>query len=361
MGPFAIVSFVIGLVLLIVGADLLVRGASRVAAQLGVSSLIIGLTVVAYGTGAPELAVATRASLAGQADLAVGNVIGSNIFNVLFILGASALVTPLVVHDQLVRFDVPIMILASGGLFFLALDYRISTIEGFILLLGIVGYTLLLVRMGRQQRAFAEAHGIKTESGDVRKTRSAFLTNIALILIGFAMLVLGSRWLVNGATMIATSLGVSELVIGLTIVAAGTSLPEVATSIVAGLRGERDIAVGNVVGSNVYNIFAVLGTAAVISPGGIEVARAAVNFDIPVMVVVAIACLPIFFAQGRVSRMEGAIFLAYWIAYTAYVVLLASAHDALDEFSRVMTLFVIPLTILTLGVFLARTVRTRNR
>jgi cation:H+ antiporter len=361
MDAITIVLFVTGLILLILGADLLVRGASRVAAQLGVSSLIIGLTVVAYGTGAPELAVAVRASLAGQADLAIGNVVGSNIFNVLFILGVSALVTPLVVHDQLIRLDVPIMILASGALFFLSLDQRLSTIDGVIMLAGIVGYTFLLVRLGRRQRAIVEARGLTIDQTNLKTTRGAFILNLGLILLGCGMLVLGSRYLVSGATEIAAALGVSELVIGLTIVAAGTSLPEVATSVVAGLRGERDIAVGNVVGSNVYNILAVLGTAAVISPGGLEVASAAVSFDIPVMVVVAIACLPIFFAQGRVSRMEGAVFLAYWLAYTAYVVLLASAHDALDEFSRVMTLFVIPLTILTLGVVLARTLRSRNR
>jgi cation:H+ antiporter len=361
MDAVTILFFVFGLILLIVGADLLVRGASRVAAQLGVSSLIIGLTVVAYGTGAPELAVAARASLVGQADLAVGNVVGSNIFNVLFILGASALVTPLIVHDQLIRLDVPIMILASGALFFLSLDHRIDTVDGVIMILGIIGYTVLLIRLGKRQRAVAEARGLSADPRTAKRTRGAFAMNLGFIIAGFAMLVLGSRYLVSGASSIAASLGVSELVIGLTIVAAGTSLPEVATSVVAGLRGERDIAVGNVVGSNVYNILAVLGTAALISPGGLEVPSAAVSFDIPVMVVVAIACLPIFFAQGRVSRMEGAIFLAYWIAYTAYVVLLASAHDALDEFSRVMTLFVIPLTILTIGVFLARTLRSRNR
>jgi cation:H+ antiporter len=351
--------FAVGLICLIGGAEILVRGASRLAALFGVSPLIIGLTVVAYGTGSPELAVGLRAAAVGQVDLAVGNVVGSNIFNVLFILGLSALVRPLVVHDQLVRIDVPIMILASGMLFFLSLDGRIGTLDGLAMIAAIVGYTFLLIQLGRRQRAVAlEANVPPEEAGT---GRIAWARHIGYIGAGIVLLIIGSRWLVNGATDLAQAFGVSELVIGLTIVAAGTSLPEVATSVIAGLRGERDIAVGNVIGSNIYNIFAVLGSAAVIAPLGLDVAPAAIRFDIPVMVVVAIACLPIFFATATVTRWEGGLFFGYWVAYTLYVVLAASQHDNLDEYGRVMTFFVIPLTVITLTVVLSREVRRRKR
>ncbi|HUF69404.1 MAG TPA: calcium/sodium antiporter [Longimicrobiales bacterium] len=357
MSALSALFFAAGLICLIGGADILVRGASRLAALFGVSSLIIGLTVVAYGTGSPELAVAIRASTVGQVDLAVGNVVGSNIFNVLFILGLSALVRPLVVHDQLVRIDVPIMILASGLLFFLSLDGTIGTVDGLGMIAMIVGYTYLLLQLGRRQRALAVRGAIPINGTG---GRLAWIRHLVYIGAGVILLVVGSRWLVNGAVDLASAFGVSELVIGLTIVAAGTSLPEVATSVVAGLRGERDIAVGNVVGSNIYNILAVLGAAALVSPTGLAVAPAALRFDIPVMVVVAIACLPIFFATATITRWEGAIFFGYWVAYTLYVILAASQHDMVDEYSSVMRWFVIPLTIITLAVVLSRAARGRN-
>jgi cation:H+ antiporter len=351
--------FIAGLILLIAGAELLVRGAAALARIVGVSSLVIGLTVVAFGTGSPELAVAVRASLAGQADLAVGNVVGSNIFNILFILGVSATIAPLVVAHQLVRLDVPIMILASSVFFLMSLDGRITHFEGLVLLAGIVVYTFMLVRLSR-----AESLAKPTAQGPPyagEGLRSSKLWHIGSIVVGLGMLYLGSRWLVDGAVTIARHLGVSELVIGLTVVAVGTSLPEVATSVVAGIRGERDIAVGNVVGSNLYNILMVLGAAALVSESGLYVAPAAISFDIPVMLVVAVACLPIFFAGNMVNRWEGLMFLGYWIAYTAYVILLAARHDALDEFSLVMTAYVIPLTVATMAVITWRTVRRHLR
>jgi len=359
MNALSVLFFAAGLFCLIAGADVLVRGASRLAVLFGVSPLIIGLTVVAYGTGSPELAVALRAASTHQVDLAVGNVIGSNIFNVLFILGLSAIVRPLVVHDQLVRIDVPIMILASGMLFFLSLDGWISPLDGAMLVAAIIGYTYLLIQLGRRQRAVARQN--TTPLARASDGRHPWLRHLALIAAGVLLLVIGSHWLVIGAVKIAHALGVSELVIGLTVVAAGTSLPEVATSVVAAFRGERDIAVGNVVGSNIYNIFAVLGTAAVVTPSGLHVAPAALRFDVPVMVVVAIACLPIFFATASVRRWEGALFFGYWVAYTAYVILAAAQHDKVDEYGHVMSFFVIPLTVVTLTVVLYREARSRKR
>jgi cation:H+ antiporter len=349
-----IVWFGAGLVLLVAGAELLVRSASRLAAAFGISPLIIGLTIVAFGTGSPELAVGIRSAFDGQADIAVGNVIGSNIFNILFVLGLSAAVAPLVVAQQLVRLDVPIMIAASLLMYLFAIDLAVDRFEGGVLTIGIIAYTLVLLRLSRRR--------IRERMADraPRPRRPAeWLVAATGIAAGLTLLVLGARLLVDGAVSIAYALGVSELVVALTVVAAGTSLPEAATSVVAGLRGQRDIAVGNVVGSNIYNILMVLGLAALFSPAPLDVAPAALNFDIPVMVAVAIACLPIFFVGGSVRRWEGLLFLGYWLAYTLYVVLNASGHDALPAFSRIMSVFVIPLTIVTVAVVALRTLNAR--
>lgn len=353
--------FVIGLVVLIGGAELLVRGAARLAVSLGVPALIIGLTVVAFGTGSPELAVAVRSSLRGQADIAFGNVVGSNIFNVLLVLGVSASVRPLVVDQQLVRLDVPIMIAVSALLYLLAADGRLGRLDGVVLVLCMIGYTAILVRLAKRQPAARSAPFAEVIGGQERDRRPrTVLMNLTWIVVGLTFLVLGSRWLVDGAVAIAENLGVSQLVIALTIVAAGTSLPEVATSVVAGLRDERDIAVGNVVGSNIFNIIAVLGIASLLAPHGITVAPAALRFDVPVMLAVAVACLPIFFNDQRITRWEGLVFVGYYVAYTAYLVLEAGHHDVLPAFSRVMSFFVIPLTLVTLTVVTARAIRRRR-
>jgi len=341
-----VVLFVAGLGLLVLGAEWLVKGASRLAAALGISPLVIGLTVVAYGTGSPEMAVSVESALAGQADIAAGNVVGSNIFNVLFILGASAVVTPLVVSSQLVRLDVPIMIGVSALTLLLTVDGTIGRLDAALLFAGVVTYTVFQIRQSRKESA-----AIREEyAQEFGKKRSSTAANLAFIAAGLALLVLGSRWLVSGAVAIAQALGVSELVIGLTIVAAGTSLPEVATSILAAIRGERDIAVGNVVGSNIFNILAVLGLSGLAAPAGLAVSSALAAFDIPVMIGVAVACLPIFASGATIARWEGALFLFYYAAYTAYLVLAAQQHDALPVFSAVMQVFVLPLTGVTLAV-----------
>jgi cation:H+ antiporter len=349
-----VVLLVLGLVLLVGGAELLVKGASGLATSAGISPLVVGLTVVAFGTSAPELAVSISAGLSGQGDIALGNVVGSNIANVLLILGVSALVAPLVVSRQLVRLDVPLMIGVSVLLLLLSMDGAVSRLDGVLLVVGIVTYTTAMIRLGRRDASAtaARAHALATERGEVVVPQAGpgLAVQVALLLAGLALLVLGSRWLVNGAVAIATLMGVSQLVIGLTVVAVGTSLPEIATSILATLRGARDLAVGNVVGSNLYNILAILGISAAISPGGIPVAPAALGFDIPVMIAVAVACLPVAFNGYMIARWEGALFLGYYLAYTLYVILAATEHDALPYFSRAMMLFVIPLTVITLAV-----------
>ena len=348
--------FVAGLALLIAGAELLVRGASRLAAAAGITPLVVGLTVVAYGTSAPEMAVSVGSALKGQPDLALGNVLGSNIFNVLFILGASALVTPLVVQRRLVWNDVPVMIGVSLLPAALGWDGLISRLDGVLLATGAFAYTAWLIREGRREARAAAAEDAPPAAA-TRRRGAALALQLLLVLAGLALLVLGARWLVGGAVAIARWAGLSELIIGLTIVAAGTSMPEVAASITAALKGERDIAVGNVVGSNVFNILAVLGFSAALSPAGIAVAPSALAFDIPVMIAVAVACLPIFFTGHLVARWEGALFLAYYAAYTAYLIFDAVEHDHLGTFGAVMAWFVLPLTAVTLGVLAARAAR----
>ncbi|MEM9212847.1 MAG: calcium/sodium antiporter [Cyanobacteria bacterium P01_F01_bin.150] len=355
MDMAALGTLVFGLVLLVAGAEVFVRGASQLAVLLGVAPLIIGLTIVAYGTSAPEMAVSLQSGFNPNAvGISIGNVVGSNICNVLFILGTSAMIAPLIVAQQLVKLDVPIMIGVSLLLVLLAQDGNLGRLDGMLLLIGAVIYTVFLFSQGRED----DAEDYDPE--EARKQRSSmgiWGLNIALIALGGAMLTFGSSFFVNGAVKIAQYLGLSNLIIGLTIVALGTSLPEAATSVVASMKGERDIAVGNVVGSNIFNILAVLGVAGIFSPTGIEVSAAALNFDIPVMVAVAIACLPIFFSGNVISRWEGIVFLAYYIAYVGYVILDATEHDSLPIYSGVLATFVIPLTVITLFIIVARELR----
>jgi len=356
MDSLTLVLFLVGLVLLLVGAELLVRGSATLAERVGIPPLVVGLTVVAFGTSSPEFAVTIQSALEGRADLALGNVMGSNVFNVLFILGISGLVAPLVVSRQLIRVDVPVMIGVSVLVWVLALDGVLARWEGFLLLAGLVAYLSFQIRGSRKDPLPADdlpAPGVPSVAD---AERASIPVQLLLIVVGLGMLVLGSRWLVAGAVEVATRLGVSQLVIGLTVVAAGTSLPEVATSVLASFRGQRDIAVGNVVGSNVFNLLGVLGVAAALS-AGIVVPPAVLSFDFPVMTAVALACLPIFFTGLMISRWEAGIFLGYYGAYTTYLILRAAEHAALPEFSGAMLFFVVPLTLLALGTVAWRTSR----
>ena len=351
MDALTVVLFIVGIGLLVVGAEALVRGASRLAVSAGISPLVVGLTVVAFGTSAPELAVSVSAALNDNADIAIGNVVGSNIFNVLFILGAAAVVAPLTVSQQVVRQEVPVMIGVSLLFFAFAAGGTVNRLEGAVLFGGIVAYTSWAIIQSRRETTEVRAEYEAEFSQHSAKGR-AFLRDAAFIIAGLAMLVLGSTWFVDGATEFAELLGVSELVIGLTIVAAGTSMPEAATSVMASIRGERDIAVGNVIGSNIFNILAVLGVTSIVADGGVTVANAALRFDIPVMVAVAIACLPVFFAGRVITRWNGAFFLAFYAAYTVYLLLNASGHAALEAYSVVMFGFVVPIAGLA-AVFIA--------
>ncbi len=347
MSLVTIALLILGLILLVISAEWLVKGASRLAAGCGISPLVIGLTVVAFGTSAPELSVSVMSAFKGQADLALGNVVGSNIFNVLFILGVASLVTPLIVAQQLVKLDVPVMILVSVMVLVLGYDGSIGRLDGLLFFAGGVGYTVFLIRQSRKESNNAVKAEYDQEFGG-QAEKSNPLVDIGLILVAIGGLVIGSKFLVNGAVEIAQYFGVSELIIGLTIVSAGTSLPEVATSVVAAYRGERDIAVGNVVGSNIFNILVVLGLSSIIAPSGINVAAPALAFDIPIMIAVAVACLPIFFAGYQISRLNGAIFLAFYVAYVVYLIFSSTGHQAFPTYQKALAYGVAPITLITL-------------
>ena len=356
MDLLTLILFAVGVVLLLVGAEALVRGAARLAVTFGISPLVVGLTVVAFGTSAPELAVNVSSAAQGQSDIGVGNIVGSNVFNILFILGLAATIAPLVVSQQVVRLEVPLMIAVSVVFLLFALNGNVSTLEGAILFAGIVVYTVWVIRKSRREGKAVQEEYEKEFSG-YDQTPIAMAKDLGLVVGGLGLLVLGSHWFVEGAVEMAEFFGVSELVIGLTVVAMGTSMPEVATSVVASIRGERDIAVGNVVGSNLFNILMVLGLTSFIAKGGIDVPDAALRFDIPVMIVVAVACLPVFVTGKEIARWEGVVFLLYAVAYVTYLLLDASGNEATRAFAVAMVGFAMPLTAITLVVLLVRHVR----
>jgi len=396
-----------GFVVLVSGGEVLVRGGTGIARALGMSPLVVGLTVVAFATSAPELAVTLNAALGGNPGLAVGNVVGSNIANVLLVVGASALIIPLVVTAVAVRRDIPIMIGFAVLLLVTARDGTVTAAEGLLLFLALIGYlafTVVNARRGggepgqsggesgmagmesgsggesadagvsrqsaetAQSRAGVsgfdgtEAAATSTDSGVLGRSGGSRIGRDALfVAVGVVLLVGGANLLVRAATEIATALGVSDLVIGLTVVAIGTSLPELATSVIAAYKGERDLAVGNVVGSNIFNVGAVMGISAMITRGGVPVEEGAIAFDIPFMVAVCFALLPIAFTGLVIARWEGAGLVAYYIAYTAFVLLLASEHDALrGYYSTAMVLFVVPITAVTLLITVIQEVRRRR-
>jgi cation:H+ antiporter len=352
--------FIAGLAALVAGATLLVRGASRLALRLGISPLVVGLTVVAFGTSAPEMAVSTDAVLAGRTALAVGNAVGSNIFNILFVLGLAALITPLHVHRQVIRQETPIMIGGAALLLVLGLDGHIGLVDSLLLLGLMLAYTAFLVLQSRAELAAdnKDAYDADLLPSTATQWDAGMPVQLALIVAGLVLLVLGSDAMVSAAVVFARTLGMQEAVIGLTIVAAGTSLPEVAASVTASLKGERDIAVGNVVGSCLFNMFGVVGLARLVAnlAGGaaLPVPGNILQFDLWVMLAATLACLPIFLTGRTIARWEAGLFLAYYAAYTTYLVLATQRHGGAQAFADAMLGFVVPLTLVTLMVSMAR-------
>ena len=297
-----------GFYLLTVAADWLVNGAANLAKRIGVSSLVIGLTVVAFGTSMPELVVSVDASLAGNPGIAVGNVVGSNIFNIALILGIAALIQPIACSKTVIRRDVPVMISITGLFWYLTQDRLISRVESISLFCLLAIYTIYSYYKARKEPQSEE----NTDTPGEKPT--TLLTELRLIIAGLVAMIAGSKLLLHGSVAIAKAGGVSDEVIGLTLIAAGTSLPELATSIVAATKGQSDIAVGNVVGSNIFNILGILGVAGMILP--LEVSEHMAKIDCPLMFVISLGCLPIMRSDLKITRLEGVVLLAAYLGYT---------------------------------------------
>ncbi|MDQ2690540.1 MAG: calcium/sodium antiporter [Chloroflexota bacterium] len=356
----AIFFFIGGLLILILGAEFLLRGSSRLAAAFGISPLVIGLTIVAIGTASPEIAVSLQAAVNGQGDLTLGNVLGSNIFNILFILGMTAMVAPIIIAEQLIRLDAPIMLAVSLLVLALALDGNLALLDSLILLVCLVGYTVFALRQSRRESQKVQNEYAEEYAAKQRPTTKNTAINLLLIAAGLGLLVAGSRWLVDSAVSIARMLRVSELIIGLTIVAVGTSLPEVTTSLMAALKKQSDIAVGNAVGSNIFNLLGDLGIRAILAPGGIPVSARVLQFDFLVMIFVALVSLPIFYLDNKISRIEGALLLSYYFLYLVYIILQATNSPVLPALSWFAGIFV-PMTFLALIAFAIRSARIKRR
>jgi cation:H+ antiporter len=365
-----LILFALGFFLLVQGAESLVRGASKLAIAIGLSPLVIGLTIVAYGTSAPELSVSLTSIFNDQANLAIGNAIGSNITNILLILGICAVIAPLAVLRQVIRIDIPVMILTTGVLLPMSLDGQLNRIDGAILSAIALVYTLSTATRSSDSSATSEANPIEpNETADAERLgddspKPQSLGAIAIcfgqISLGTGMLVLGSDWLVKGAVAIATAFGVDESIIGLSVIAIGTSLPELAASVVATIDGERDIAIGNIIGSNICNVVIVLGLPALVTSHAISVTSDAMWINIPFALAVEVACLSIAFTGYVISRWEGFLFLFYYIAYVTYLFLKVSHSSALSLFDMVMLKAVIPITaigLLSATLFAFRTRR----
>lgn len=316
--------FLAGLVVLVGGAELMVRAATRVATLLGVSPMVIGLTVVAIGTSTPELAVGAAAAWKGEGGMAVGNIAGTNIANLLLIMCLSAAFRPLPLHLQIFRLELPTMVVAAILMAALAWDGDLSRRDGALMLLAGVGYTVLLIRSSRKasataKREYQEEYGPETVSSTQPGWRRRAWEAAALV-VGIALTVGGAELLVRSAVQIAEALGVSMTIIGLTIVAIGTSAPELATTLVSTFKNDRDVAVGNLLGSSIYNILAILSITCMVSPASIPVERELLLFDIPLMAGVAIGAIPIFITGKRISRLEGGLGLVMYLAYMLWIV-----------------------------------------
>lgn len=334
---------------MIAGAELFLKAVDHFGLKWGISPLIMGLTVVAFATGAPELAISVKAAFSGSADLVLGNIIGSNIANILLILGITAVISPLNITRRVVRIDVPIVIVASAAVYFMALDGGLTTLDGVILLAGFVAYsyfTFVQIKKNTGDGNVDEVFQYEMSPEELERDSIFYVKNVGLLLVGLTLIVLGSNWMVDSAVTIARIFGLSELVIGLTIVSIGTSLPEVATSLSAARKGKADIAVANVMGSNLYNMLLTLGLTLVIAPSILAVSEDAITLDLPFMVAVSIACIPIFIAGFNLTRMDGSIFLIYYTTYLTYLVLDALGSPIVEAMQTIMMFAVIPATIL---------------
>ena len=348
----ALFFVVIGLTLLLVGGDLLVRGASYLANQFGMSPLMIGLTVVAFGTSAPEMAICIDAALSGSPEIALGNIVGSNITNVLLILGLTAIIFPIAIQAQIVQREVPILIAVSLVFLILIFDGNLSLLDGLLLLGGMLGFLTWQFYINPREKSSAEESLEGAETEIPNRSKNTIL-HLILLVAGVAGLWVGARWMVSGASELAESLGVSKLVIGLTIVAIGSSAPEIVTSLVAARRGFPEMAVGNVIGSNIANLLLVGGITATVSKE-ITIPSESFQFDIPVMLGTSIACLPIFTTSHKIDRWEGFLFLFCYVGFNVVLFIKPMLNDSFPNWSQLVWVFLVPLIAATIYVLFSK-------
>lgn len=351
-------QFLLGLALLLGSAELLVRSTIRLSSGSGQSRMLLGLTVVAFGTSAPELAIGVMGVLESQSDIGLGNIVGSNIFNILVVLGLGALIRPVIVGRKVIRRDIPILFGFSLIFWLFVRSGQIGLGEALILLALLVGYLVYSYKASLRP----EIAGVSSEPEPIAPRVSGWSRagHVLIILISIGLLALGSHWLIGGARSIAASFGISELIIGLTVVAFGTSLPEIATTLVAVRKREFDMAMGNVLGSCIFNIVAVPAVMAVVSSVPLAVSSDAVLFDVPVMLVTVLVCVPIFFSDHRVSRTEGMLFLGYYAAYAATLYIRSGGSES-GDLSGVLLVLVLPILVLTLAIASYRALAQHQR
>ena len=341
MSPLDVVFFLAGLALLVVGAEGLVRGSTRLGRLAGLSPLVVGLTIVSFATTAPEASVSITASARGQNGLAIGNVLGSNIFNILVVAGAAAAIIGIPVSNMTIRKDLPVLIVGTVVVYLLALNRTVVEWEGAVLVVALIAFIGYSVWQSRTEAR-------PTRESRVERTRRAALNEmgigLVLSLIGAGLLVFGSRLFVDSASSMAEAFGVSELIIGLTIVSMGTSAPELTTSIVASLRGETDLAIGNAVGASVINLLGVIGGSALVSGGGLKVPEDALRLDFPVALTVGIIVLAIAVFGRRAGRRDGIFMIAFYAVYLSALIAISINSDVLTPASIVALAVVLPLS-----------------
>lgn len=326
VGPAAVLTFTVGLVVLVAGAEAVVRGGSEVAARFGVRPAVVGLTVVSLGTSLPELAIGLSAVADGNGDLAVGNIVGTNLVNILLVLGLAAVLRPIRFERRTLRFDLPAGVVAALVLLVLASDGALSLIDGLVLTAYGIGYLLMVIRSSRRtdRSAVGSPRHAELSEGTSRPAEAVPRPGraVGVLVAGLVAIVVGAELLVDGAISVAQAFGMSEAVVGLTVVAIGTSAPELVTIIVATLRGDRAIAIGNLMGSNVFNIALVLGPTVLAAPAALAVPDAVVYGDLLLLAAAALVCLPAFWSRAVLSRAEGSAFVAAYVAYLVLVVTL---------------------------------------
>ncbi|MDR0488704.1 MAG: calcium/sodium antiporter [Propionibacteriaceae bacterium] len=322
-----IVYLVLGLMALIIGAQLVVRFGSALARRLNMSPIIIGLTIVSIGTSLPEFAVSVQGMVIGSGDLVLGNIVGTNIVNLLLILGLAGLIRPIDIHHGTLKLDLPAMVVASLLLWVVAMwDGDLTTIEGAILLAFGIAYIWRVIATARSRNVLVNGAEPEHEFDNkpLHPGKKYALLDVGLLLIGLVIIVVGAEFMVDGAVGLAKNLGLSETLIGLTVVAIGTSAPELATTIMSTIRGERSIAIGNLIGSSTLNLTIILGGALMFGPFSIPIDHSLIFFDLPIMVGVAVACVPIFILGKNVNRIEGALMVGAYLAYLTFLIVKAT-------------------------------------